>query len=210
MGLTPNRRGLLPRAAARCLLGRRQQQVGRHAETGAQPLHHRHAQPLFPAQDFADAARSAEDRHHVGSREAVLIHQVADQVRKTRRPAGPFALLISGNQARLRLQPYNIGWIIRTPKLINERAPVRHHYRSRSITPSPHLSVPTMIIYRTWHKFPKIGRSVLPTNGGGSFRRAGSESGRSARMLFRACSMRRKKARVRSRRYSNQFSSYSK
>ncbi len=35
-------RGLLPRTAARCSLGRRKQQVGPHAETGAQPLHHRH------------------------------------------------------------------------------------------------------------------------------------------------------------------------
>jgi hypothetical protein len=37
-----------------------QQQVGRHAEAGAQSLHHRHAQPLLAAKYFTDAARGAE------------------------------------------------------------------------------------------------------------------------------------------------------
>ena len=55
-------RGLLPRTAARCSLGRRKQQVGPHAETGAQPLHHRHAQPLVPVQDFADGGVASSSR----------------------------------------------------------------------------------------------------------------------------------------------------
>ena len=50
------------------------QQVGRHAEAGAQSLHHRHTQLLFASQNFAYAARGAENRLQVGSREAVLIH----------------------------------------------------------------------------------------------------------------------------------------
>jgi hypothetical protein len=37
----------------------------------------------------------------------------------------PFALLIGGDQARLRLEPGNIGWIIRLPEPINERAGTR-------------------------------------------------------------------------------------
>src|SRR5712691_13442103 len=57
-------------------LGRWNEKVGRHSESGAQSLHHRHAQPLLAPQDFADPARGTEDRHHVGTREAVLIHQV--------------------------------------------------------------------------------------------------------------------------------------
>ena len=43
-------------------------------KSSTQPLHHRHDQPLPAAQDFADPARGAEDRHHVGVREAVLVH----------------------------------------------------------------------------------------------------------------------------------------
>src|ERR1700736_1402193 len=123
---TPNSGGgSFGRAGGRRLLRRWQQQVGRHAEAGAQSLHHRHAQPLLAAKNFTDAARGAQDRHHVGSREAMLVHQVTDHIREARRPAGPFALLISRNQARLRLQPHNIGWIIRTPKPINERTSSR-------------------------------------------------------------------------------------
>ena len=78
--------GPFGRAAGRCFLRRRQQQVGRHAEAGAQSLHHRHAQPLLAAKNFTDAARGAQDRHHVGSREAMLVHQVTDQIRKARWP----------------------------------------------------------------------------------------------------------------------------
>jgi hypothetical protein len=68
------------------LLRRRQQQVGRDAEAGAQSLHHRHTQPFLAAKNFTDAARGAEDRHHFGSREAMLVHQVTDQIRKARWP----------------------------------------------------------------------------------------------------------------------------
>jgi predicted nucleic acid-binding protein len=72
-------------------------------ETGAQTLHHRHAEPLFATHYFADAAWRAEQRDEVSSREAVLIHKVADQIGDTRRPTGPFHFLVRGNQARLRL-----------------------------------------------------------------------------------------------------------
>src|SRR5712691_8042459 len=103
-------------------LGRWNEKVGRHSESGAQSLHHRHAQPLLAPQDFADPARGTEDRHHVGTREAVLIHQVTDQVCDAGQPMRPFALLIGSDQARLRLQPRNIGWFIRIPEPINECA----------------------------------------------------------------------------------------
>jgi hypothetical protein len=106
-----------------------------------------------------NATGSAEDRHHVGPREAVLVHQVTDQIRKARRPAGPLALFMSGNQARLRLQPHNIGWIIRAPKPINERASsasLSIKIMVASITPSPHLS------RRIRHASRRIGSSRRP------------------------------------------------
>src|SRR6266851_217126 len=90
--------GSLSRTPARRSLGRRQQQVGWHAKSGTQSLDHSDAQPLLASQDFAHSARGAEDRHHVGSREAVLVHQMADQIRDARWPAWPFALLIGGDQ----------------------------------------------------------------------------------------------------------------
>jgi hypothetical protein len=34
--------------------------------------------PFLPRRNFADAAWGAEDRHHVGSREAMLAHKVTD------------------------------------------------------------------------------------------------------------------------------------
>jgi hypothetical protein len=49
--------GPFGRAAGWQVFGWRNEQVGGHAEPGAQPLHHRHAQPLLAAQDFADSAR---------------------------------------------------------------------------------------------------------------------------------------------------------
>src|ERR1700688_5111466 len=88
-------------------------------------MYHRHTQSLLAAKNLTHATGGAEDRHHVGSREAMLIHQVTDQIRDARRPAWPFAFLISGNQARLGLQPHNIGWIIRVPKPINKSTRAR-------------------------------------------------------------------------------------
>src|SRR5260370_40638523 len=52
----------------------------------------------------------------------MTIHEVSDQIRRPRRLARPFAFLIGGNQAGLRLEPRNIGRIIRVPEPINERA----------------------------------------------------------------------------------------
>src|SRR5882724_1476553 len=109
---SPSGRDTPCRPADRRLLGWWNEQIGRHTEAGTQPLNHRHAQPLLAPQDFTDPARRAEDRHHVSAREAVLVHEVADQFRDVRWPAGPFAFLIGSNQPRLRLQPHAVGRII--------------------------------------------------------------------------------------------------
>ena len=77
---------LAPWNAGRRLLRRRKEQIGRHKETGAQTLHHRHAEPLFATHHFTDAAWRAEQREEVSSREAVLIDQVADQIGDASRP----------------------------------------------------------------------------------------------------------------------------
>ena len=63
-----------------------------------------------------------QDRHHVRTGEAVLIHEVADQIGRAERPARPFALLIGGDQTHLRLEASDVGWKIRLPKPINEYA----------------------------------------------------------------------------------------
>jgi hypothetical protein len=94
----------------------------RNMETGTQPLYHRDTQPLLASRDLTDTARGAQDRHHVRTGEAVLIHEVTDQIRRARWPARPLALLIGGDQTRLRLEPSDIGWIIRLPQPINQRA----------------------------------------------------------------------------------------
>src|SRR5664280_2705440 len=67
-------------------------------------------------------ARCAQDRHHVRTGQAVLIHEVADQIACARRPARPFTLLIGGDQTRLRLEASNVSWKIRLPEPINEYA----------------------------------------------------------------------------------------
>src|ERR1017187_1687833 len=60
--------------------------------------------PSLPPKNFADAARCAQDRHHVRTGQAVLIHEVADQIACARRPARPFTLFIGDDQTRLRLE----------------------------------------------------------------------------------------------------------
>jgi hypothetical protein len=55
----------------------------------------------------------------------VLIHEVADQIGDARRPAGPLFFLVRSDQSRFRLQPSDVGWIIRIPKLIDECAGAR-------------------------------------------------------------------------------------
>ena len=141
-------RGAFRRAARRCCTQRRKEQFGRHAETGAQALHHRHAQPLLATQDFTHAARSAQDRHQIRAREAVLIHEVADHLGDAWRPTRPFRLFIGGDQARLRLQSGDVGRIVRIPQPVNECPGARelrlaidqdqgriHHTVSASILP---------------------------------------------------------------------------
>jgi hypothetical protein len=49
---------------------------------------------LLSGENFADAARRAEERHQLGAGDAVLVHEVPDQVGGARRPARPSALLI--------------------------------------------------------------------------------------------------------------------
>jgi hypothetical protein len=89
-------------------------------ESGAQPLLHRHAQLLLAPKDLADAARCSEDRRHVRAGETVLIHEVADEIGGAWRPARPFALLVGGDQAGLRLEPGDVGRLVGFPEPIDD------------------------------------------------------------------------------------------
>jgi hypothetical protein len=86
------RRNRLGQAAARrfgpALSWRWKEKVAGHAETGTQPLHHRYTQRLLAAVDFTDMLVDMEHLDHVGTREAVLIHEVADQIGPARWSAG--------------------------------------------------------------------------------------------------------------------------
>src|ERR1700674_5472729 len=64
-------RGSFGRTRGRRFFRWRKQQVSRDMETGTQPLHHGHAQPLLALQDLADAARRSQDRRHVRTGETV-------------------------------------------------------------------------------------------------------------------------------------------
>ena len=127
-GLRSGRR-YLSGTPGRRLLRRWKEQIGRHTETGAQTLHHRHTKPLFATHDFTDAAWRAEQRDEVSSRQAVLIHKVADQFGDARRPTGPFHFLVRGNQPRLRLQRLDRSSSI-AGRRAPERAIARHRYQS--------------------------------------------------------------------------------
>src|SRR6266851_9752264 len=91
-------------------------------KTGAQSLHHGHAQPLLSLQNLTDAARRSKDRHHVRTGETMLIHEVADEIRCAWWPPRPLAFLIGCDQTGLRLQPGNVGWLIRLPESFNKGA----------------------------------------------------------------------------------------
>jgi hypothetical protein len=52
----------------------------------------------------------------------VLIHEVTNQIGRARGPSRPYALLIGGNQSRLRLEPGYVRRISRFPKPINQCA----------------------------------------------------------------------------------------
>jgi hypothetical protein len=143
----------------RRLLRRRKEQIGWHTETGAQTLHHRHAEPLFATQYFTDAAWCPEQRDEVSSREAVLIHQMADQIGDAWRPARPFHFLVRGNQANLRFQPSNVGRIVRAPtsaQARNSSASPSIRMRVISITRPPHRPC------RTRHAPRRSGCLLLP------------------------------------------------
>ena len=71
--------------------------VGRHAEARAQPLHHCQAQFLLASKHLADATRRTEQRNHFCPSELVLIHEMPDQFRCARAAARPLALLIGSN-----------------------------------------------------------------------------------------------------------------
>ena len=139
----------------------RNKQVGRDVEPGAQPLHHCHAEPFLAAEDLADPAWRTQDRRHLGAREAVLVHQVPDQIGDARWPPWPLCLLVGGNQARLCLQARDIGRRIGVPKALDESACTRqlriavdqnqsciHHTVSASIL-SYSLWVPKNLMART-------------------------------------------------------------
>ena len=102
---------------------RRQQQVGRHAEASTRSLHHRHAQPLLAAQDplltWLGAPRigtmSARARPCWSISDGSGPRRLAAAVAISRAPG-------RGDQQRLRLQPRDIGRIIRAPKPIDSGA----------------------------------------------------------------------------------------
>src|SRR6266516_980980 len=71
--------------------------------------------PFFPRRTSLTRLGVPRIGTHVASREAVLIHEVTNGIRRSRRPARPFALFIGGNQTGLRLQSRNIGRVIRVP-----------------------------------------------------------------------------------------------
>jgi hypothetical protein len=55
----------------------------------------------------------------------MLIHEVADEIRCAWWPTRPLAFLIGCDQTRLRLQPGNVGWLIRLPESFNKGAGAR-------------------------------------------------------------------------------------
>src|ERR1700719_2612848 len=50
----------------------------------------------------------------------MLIHQIADEIRRARGASRPFALLIGGDQLCLRSQPSDVGRVVRSPESINQ------------------------------------------------------------------------------------------
>jgi hypothetical protein len=70
----------------------------------------------------------------MSARQPVLLHEMADQNRRARRPARPLALLIGGDQTRLRRKPGDVGRVVRIPEPIDEcaRGQARRCYRSKS------------------------------------------------------------------------------
>jgi hypothetical protein len=114
----------------RRLLRRRKEQIGRHTETGAQTLHHRHAKPLFPTHYFTDAAWRAEQRDEVSSREAVLIHQVADQIGDASAADGAISFPRTRQQGALA-PPTERRRLDRSSSIAGRRAPERAIARHR-------------------------------------------------------------------------------
>ena len=69
-----------PQAAARLSakgFGHFAEPQAEHRRALGSELHHRHAQSFL---DLADAARRAQDRHQIWSRQTVLIHQGLDHI----------------------------------------------------------------------------------------------------------------------------------
>ena len=118
----------------------------------------RHAEPLFVTHYFTDAAWRAEERDEVRSREAVLIHQVADQIGGARRPVRPLHFLVRGNQARACASSratsagsFEFHSWSTSARARNSSASLSIRTRVASITRSPHRSC------RTRHRCRKIG-----------------------------------------------------
>ena len=86
------------------LIWRRNEKVGWDAESGAQSLHHRHAQLPLAIQHLAHPARRTQNRDQVGACQSMLIHEVTYQLRRARLSARPFGLFVGGDQTGLSLE----------------------------------------------------------------------------------------------------------
>ena len=76
-------------------LGPWDQQVSRNVKSLAKLADHRHAEFALTIHDFAHAACRAEKRYEIRAGEVVLLHQISQQLRQARRPAGPARTLIA-------------------------------------------------------------------------------------------------------------------
>ena len=77
------------------------QQVSRDVKSLVKLADHGHAELALTIQDLAYSACRAEKRYEIRAREAVLLHQISQQLRQARHPAGRARALISLDEARL-------------------------------------------------------------------------------------------------------------
>jgi hypothetical protein len=81
-------------------------------EPGAQPLHHRHAEPLLGPFLPRNTSLTRLGVPRIWAMSARVkpcwSNQVVNQIGNARRPPGPFALLVGSYQTGLRLQARNI------------------------------------------------------------------------------------------------------
>jgi hypothetical protein len=96
---------------------------------------------LTPSLVVEGASRPAQDRHHVRTRAAVLIHEVADQFRRSRRPARPLALLSTSRRGEQSLdkvldecQVSLPNWVDGRSRVLSLARPVSIRQRSNDST----------------------------------------------------------------------------